>query len=128
MEPAALLARFAGSIRPRRKVMKRTLVAASFAALTAFTVNAEDAAKVPDQGASHPPQNSMDKATPEMKAPNKAEQMQPPTKAVDSAVPPMKAGDSPAANTGTSAQAPSPSPSASPSPNASPSPSASPTA
>lgn len=99
--------------------MKRILIAAVMATAASYGATAQDAAQQPDPnapaqaqpdtsappdastaapaarsdpGAAHPPESSMEQATPTMKAPD-TEGQHPPTERMGEAVPPMKAND-----------------------------------
>jgi len=86
--------------------MRRVILSLIFACAASGFAFAQEPAAQPDPNAPHPPQNTMDEATPTMTAPEGAEQTAP-TDRVGDAVPTMKDTDSEkSADTGTSTDMP----------------------
>jgi hypothetical protein len=79
--------------------MRHLLMATIAACVVGSVAVAQDLPKA-DPGAEHPPTATMDKATPDMKAPE-GQQQAAPTNRVGEAVPPMKPTDPKSADTGT---------------------------
>ena len=79
--------------------MRHLLVTSVAACAVSGLAVAQDLPKA-DPGAEHPPTATMDKATPDMKAPA-GQQQAAPTNRVGNAVPPMKATDPKSTDTGT---------------------------
>ena len=79
--------------------MRHFLIATIAALAAGSAAYAQDPAPKADPNAALPPTNRMDKATPDMKAPQ-GQQQAAPTNRVGEAVPPMKATDPQSADTG----------------------------
>ena len=79
--------------------MRHVLIATIAALAVGSAAYAQDPAPKADPNAALPPTNRMDKATPDMKAPE-GQQQAAPTNRVGEAVPPMKATDPHSADTG----------------------------
>jgi sporulation protein YlmC with PRC-barrel domain len=82
--------------------MRRVLIATTLAVAASYAAYAQDPAPKPDANAAHPPEATMDQATPTMKAPEGQPQAAPANR-VGEAVPPMKSTDPQSADTGTKA-------------------------